>query len=150
MKFSRVLFSAAIALALLSPVFGQTINGGGGVTPTSNCADASHACGFTNGAWYSQAITGGTAAAGGSNTQLQYNQAGALGGITGATTNGTVVTLTSPVLVTPALGTPASGVATNLTGTAAGLTSGNVTTNANLTGVITSSGNATIIPSSPS
>jgi hypothetical protein len=40
------------------------------------------------------------------------------------------------------LGTPSSGVATNLTGTAAGLTAGNVTTNANLTGAITSSGNA--------
>lgn len=46
-----------------------------------------------------------------------------------------------------ALGTPASGVATNLTGTAAGLTAGTVTTNANLTGVITSSGNATSIAS---
>jgi len=41
-----------------------------------------------------------------------------------------------------ALGTPSSGVATNLTGTAAGLTAGNVTTNANLTGMITSIGNA--------
>lgn len=41
-----------------------------------------------------------------------------------------------------ALGTPSSGVGTNLTGTAAGLTAGNVTTNANLTGAITSVGNA--------
>jgi hypothetical protein len=41
-----------------------------------------------------------------------------------------------------ALGTPSSGVATNLTGTAAGLTAGNVTTNANLTGMVTSVGNA--------
>jgi len=54
-------------------------------------------------------------------------------------------TLTSPILVTPALGTPASGVATNLTGTAASLTAGTVTTNANLTGDVTSSGNATSI-----
>jgi len=46
-----------------------------------------------------------------------------------------------------ALGTPSSGVATNLTGTAAGLTAGTVTTNANLTGPITSSGNATAIAS---
>ena len=44
-----------------------------------------------------------------------------------------------------ALGTPSSGVATNLTGTAAGLTAGTVTTNANLTGPITSVGNATSI-----
>jgi hypothetical protein len=53
--------------------------------------------------------------------------------------------LMSPTLVTPALGTPASGVATNLTGTASGLTAGAVTTNANLTGPITSTGNATAV-----
>ena len=41
-------------------------------------------------------------------------------------------TLTSPTLVTPALGTPASGVATNLTGTAANLTAGSVSTIAGL------------------
>ena len=62
-------------------------------------------------------------------------------------------TITSPTLVTPALGTPTSGVMTNVTGTAAGLTAGSattastVTTNANLTGPITSSGNATSIAS---
>jgi len=60
-------------------------------------------------------------------------------------------TFNSPALVTPALGTPTSGVATNLTGTAAGLTAGNatlaatVTTNANMTGDVTSVGNATTI-----
>lgn len=59
---------------------------------------------------------GGGGTPGGSTTQLQYNNAGALGGISGATTNGTVVTLTSPVFVTPALGTPASGTLTNTTG----------------------------------
>jgi hypothetical protein len=53
----------------------------------------------------------------------------------------------APVLFNAALGTPLSGVATNLTGTAAGLTAGNVTTNANLTGPITSVGNATSIAS---
>ena len=36
-------------------------------------------------------------------------------------------TLTAPVMTSPELGTPVSGVATNLTGTAAGLTSGNST-----------------------
>ena len=46
-----------------------------------------------------------------------------------------------------ALGTPASGVATNLTGTAASLTAGSVTTNANLTGHITSTGNAAVLGS---
>lgn len=45
------------------------------------------------------------------------------------------------------IGTPSSGVATNLTGTASGLTAGNVTTNANLTGPIASSGNTTSVTS---
>jgi len=44
-----------------------------------------------------------------------------------------------------ALGTPVAFVGTNITGTAAGLTAGNVTTNANLTGDVTSVGNATSI-----
>lgn len=48
-----------------------------------------------------------------------------------------------------ALGTPSSGTATNLTGTAAGLTAGTVTTNANLTGDVTSSGNATTLTNAP-
>ena len=56
-------------------------------------------------------------------------------------------TLTNKTLVTPALGTPASGVMTNVTGTAAGLTAGTVTTNANLTGHITSTGNAAVLGS---
>lgn len=55
----------------------------------------------------------------------------------------------SPTLVTPLLGTPTSGVLTNCTGTASGLTAGNVQTNANLTGPITSVGNATTIAASP-
>ena len=51
---------------------------------------------------------GAAATPGGSNTQVQYNNAGALGGITGATTDGTTLTLVAPVL-----GTPASGTLTN-------------------------------------
>lgn len=65
--------------------------------------------------------------------------------ISANTGTGSNVLATSPTLVTPALGTPSSGVATNLTGTAAGLTAGSVTTNANLTGPITSIGNATSV-----
>ena len=64
------------------------------------------------GTWPNQTIaasSGGTP--GGSNTQLQYNNAGAFGGITGATTNGTALTLVAPIL-----GTPASGTLTNATG----------------------------------
>jgi hypothetical protein len=66
--------------------------------------------------------------------------------LTGKTLTGG--TFASPTLTTPALGTPASGVATNLTGTAAGLTAGNVTTNANLTGEVTSVGNAATLTNS--
>jgi hypothetical protein len=60
-----------------------------------------------DGAWATPA--GGSP--GGSTTQVQYNNAGAFGGITGATTNGTALTLTAP-----ALGTPASGILTSCTG----------------------------------
>ena len=65
--------------------------------------------------------------------------------VTGETGTGALVFATSPALVTPALGTPASGVMTNVSGTAASLTAGNVTTNANLTGHITSTGNAAVL-----
>ncbi len=47
---------------------------------------------------------------GGSNTQVQYNNSSAFGGISGATTNGTTLTLVAPIL-----GTPASGALTNCT-----------------------------------
>lgn len=50
------------------------------------------------------------------------------------TGSGALVFATSPTLVTPALGTPASGVATNLTGTAAGLTAGLATDTVSKTG----------------
>jgi hypothetical protein len=62
-------------------------------------------------------------------------------------------TLTSPVFTTPNVGTPSALVGTNISGTAANLTAGNatlaatVTTNANLTGHITSSGNASTLGS---
>ena len=60
-------------------------------------------------------------------------------------TGSTYATNTSPTFVTPILGTPTSGTLTNCDGTASGLTAGTVTTNANLTGVVTSTGNATAI-----
>ena len=66
-----------------------------------------------------------------------------IGVISDETGTGLLVFNDSPVLITPALGTPSALVGTNITGTAAGLTAGNVTTNANLTGPITSVGNAT-------
>src|SRR5262249_26984185 len=56
----------------------------------SSCGDATHALSYsvTTHLFGCQAITV-SAAAGGSNTQLQYNNAAALGGISGWTTNGT-------------------------------------------------------------
>ena len=78
-------------------------------------------------------------------TTVAVDQGGT--GVTSKTGTGNVVLSNSPTLVTPALGTPASGVLTSCTGTASGLTAGSVTTNANLTGDVTSSGNATSIAS---
>jgi hypothetical protein len=63
------------------------------------------------------------------------------------TGTGNVVMSTSPTLVTPALGTPTALVGTNITGTATNFTASNVTTNANLTGAVTSVGNATSLGS---
>lgn len=42
--------------------------------------------------------TGGGGTPGGLNTQLQYNNNGVFGGISGATTNGTIVSLTNPLI----------------------------------------------------
>lgn len=42
--------------------------------------------------------SGGSGSPGGLNTQVQYNNAGSFGGISGATTNGTILSLTNPLL----------------------------------------------------
>lgn len=73
-----------------------------------------------------------------------FTAAGATG-----TTSTNLVFSTSPTLITPDLGTPTALIGTNITGTAAGLTAGNVTTNANLTGDVTSVGNATTLTNAP-
>jgi hypothetical protein len=75
------------------------------------------------------------------------SSANLLAAVTDETGTGSLVFATSPTLVTPALGTPSALVGTNITGTASGLTAGNVTTNANLTGAITSVGNASSLGS---
>jgi hypothetical protein len=75
------------------------------------------------------------------------SSANLISAVTDETGTGALVFATSPTLVTPALGTPSALVGTNITGTASGLTAGNVTTNANLTGAITSVGNATSLGS---
>ena len=61
------------------------------------------------------------------------------------TGTGVFVRATNPILVTPALGTPTALVGTNITGTATAFTASNVTTNANLTGGVTSVGNAATV-----
>jgi len=76
------------------------------------------------------------------------NSAGLLAALNDETGTGVAVFSTSPTLVTPALGTPSALVGTNISGTAANLTAGTVTTNANLTGEVTSIGNATTIADS--
>lgn len=60
-------------------------------------------------------------------------------------TGSTFVVQTSPTLITPNLGTPSTLIGTNITGTATAFTASNVTTNANLTGPVTSTGNATSV-----
>jgi hypothetical protein len=101
-------------LPLTTGVTGQlpVANGGTGTATPSIVAGTNVT---VTGTWPNQTIaaSGGGGSPGGSTTQVQYNNAGAFGGITGATTNGTALTLVAPVL-----GTPASGTVTNLTGTA--------------------------------
>lgn len=67
--------------------------------------------------------------------------------VSGTTGTGNVVFSSGATLVSPALGTPSALNGANITGTAPSLTAGNVTTNAPLTGPITSSGNVTSITS---
>jgi len=76
-------------------------------------------------------------------TTIAVDQGGT--GVTTKTGTGSVVLSNSPTLVTPALGTPSALVGTNISGTGSSFTAGNVTTNANLTGDVISSGNAASI-----
>jgi hypothetical protein len=103
----------ATGLPLTTGVTGQlpVANGGTGTATPSIVAGTNVT---VTGTWPNQTIAasgGGGGTPGGSTTQVQYNNAGAFGGITGATTNGTALTLVAPVL-----GTPASATLTNATG----------------------------------
>jgi hypothetical protein len=103
----------ATGLPLSTGVTGQlpVANGGTGTATPSIVAGTNVT---VTGTWPNQTIAasgGGGGTPGGSTTQVQYNNAGAFGGITGATTNGTALTLVAPVL-----GTPASATLTNATG----------------------------------
>lgn len=90
-------------------------------------------------------LTGAVTSVGNATSLGSFTSADLAAAITDETGTGAAVFSASPSLVTPLLGTPTSGVLTNCTGTAAGLTAGNVTTNANLTGPVTSVGNATSV-----
>ena len=122
------------ALGTPSALVGTNISGTGSSFTAGNVT--------TNANLTGHITSTGNAAVLGSFTSAQLATA-----LTNETGSGAAVFAESPTLVTPALGTPASGVATNLTGTAASLTSGNVTTNANLTGHVTSVGNAAVLGS---
>jgi len=61
---------------------------------------------------------GGGGTPGGSDTQIQYNNAGAFGGITGATSDGTNVTLTSPRITTDVRPSSNDGASLGISGTA--------------------------------
>jgi len=99
-------------LPLSTGVTGQlpVANGGTGTATPSIVAGTNVT---VTGTWPNQTIaaSGGGGAPGGSTTEVQYNNAGAFAGITGATTNGTALTLVAPIL-----GTPASATLTNATG----------------------------------
>lgn len=77
---------------------------------------------LTNGGCYAVSGTcvgGGGLTIGGLNTQVQYNNAGVLGGISGATTNGTILSLTNPLLGGATLTTSSvNGVTLSSTGSA--------------------------------
>ena len=143
---AAVLGSFTVA-QLNTAVSDATVSTGGGTATGTNTGDQTNISGNAATVTTNANLTGhitstGNAAVLGSFTSAQLATA-----LTNETGSGAAVFATSPSLVTPALGTPASGVMTNTTGTAAGLTAGNVTTNANLTGHVTSVGNAAVLGS---
>lgn len=83
MKTFRTLFALAIAVAA-APSLASNIGGGGGggTVPGSACGDATHAIGWSGSAYTCQAITGSGGTPGGSNGQLEYDNAGTFGGFT--------------------------------------------------------------------
>jgi len=125
--------AAGVVSTIAAPTFSGTVTGGNFSGPGTNLTGT--AAGLTSGNTTTNAnLTGPITSVG--NTTSIASQTG---------TGTTFVMSQSPTLVTPALGTPSSVVLTNASGTAAALTAGTVTTNANLTGDVSSTGNATTI-----
>jgi hypothetical protein len=100
-----ILWMAPLAWAQVGG--GQTNVGGGALVqtfsgvPSGTCSAAALAVNTTNGNLYSclsgvwTIVSGGGGTPGGSTTQIQYNNAGAFGGISGATTDGTNLSVTT-------------------------------------------------------
>jgi len=94
-----------------------TLNSLGGATTITEDYQGAYFQHIGSNVWEGVGLgTSGGGSPGGSDTQLQYNNAGSFAGISGATSNGTSVTLTSPTFISPVLGTPSSGTLTNATG----------------------------------
>jgi hypothetical protein len=128
---SPITTNGTITLGLSGTVLGQLTDASTALQPGDNITELVNNAGYLDAADIGVSVQGYNA-----NTTILGNT---------TTGSGSIVLSNSPTLVSPALGTPSSGVATNLTGTASGLTAGTVTTNANLTGDVTSVGNATAI-----
>lgn len=77
---------------------------GGGVSMADNDTTKQVDITFTS--------SGGTGSPGGLNTQIQYNNSGSFGGISGAVTDGTAVSLTAPHLLNPTINGAGTGLAT--------------------------------------
>ena len=136
--------------------FAAIANGTTGQVFTATTSGApSWAAPATNGTVTSVAVSGGstglTTSGGPITSTGTITLAGTLAvasggsGVTTSTGTTNLVLSNSPVLVTPNLGTPSALVGTNITGTATSFTASNVTTNANLTGGVTSVGNAATV-----
>ena len=122
-----------------------TVTAGTGLTSTGATSGESIAHSLSVDASQTQITSVGTIGTGTwEGTTVAVAQGGT--GVTSKTGTGNVVLSSSPTLVTPALGTPASGVATNLTGTASGLTAGTATEATNITAVANNATDETTYP----